>query len=297
MWNEGKIELLSTELLNSKIEKSFLRKWQKLLRKEVGWHYPLDLIWQLKELDKLGLKKGNFLDAGAGNGLMQYLIAAKGHDVLSIDFARRVKPRLGSLLFPMEVRNNSEFSTDYIDHLTEVHNRSKFDWRLILQINWLKLLKALITKKGRGKVVFYEADLTNLVDLEDESIDAVFSTSAVEHIPEFPALKTAVSQLWSKLKVGGKLIITTSGSKNGSWFHKPSKGWCFSLEDLNELFSTPSNIDVMFDYDIEYKKTFESEYLKKMMPSYYYTTENCGMPNGVWDPKYLPVGIVLTKRK
>ena len=61
-----------------------------------GWHYPLDLAWAAHVLTTLGVERGRVLDAGAGIGLMQWWLAARGAEVLSVDrdprhFSRRMR--------------------------------------------------------------------------------------------------------------------------------------------------------------------------------------------------------------
>lgn len=80
----NKIELLDTDLLQSPLKKWVLR-WKRIFRKGLGWHYLLDIIWILKNLDAPPGAK--ILDAGAGQGLLQYLLAIKGYQVYSVDLS------------------------------------------------------------------------------------------------------------------------------------------------------------------------------------------------------------------
>ena len=74
--------------------------WIKMFVAAVGWHYPLDLIWQYNRIKALNLPKGaTILDAGAGYGMMQYILAGNGYNVISVDFLRRKKPFLQSYIF------------------------------------------------------------------------------------------------------------------------------------------------------------------------------------------------------
>ena len=44
-------------------------------------------------IDNLNLKKGSYiLDAGAGLGPLQYILAARGYNIASLDFKKRKSP-------------------------------------------------------------------------------------------------------------------------------------------------------------------------------------------------------------
>ena len=80
-----KIELLSPDILTKYPE--WLNDLDFLsagLFKEFGWHYPVDIVWILSELERLGLKKGStILDAGAGNGILQLSRVTTSHKEFS----------------------------------------------------------------------------------------------------------------------------------------------------------------------------------------------------------------------
>ena len=85
-----KIELLKPDLLSDKKSFNEVYFWIKMFVSEVGWHYPLDLIWQYKKIMELDLPKGStILDAGAGDGMMQFILAGQGYNILSVDFSER----------------------------------------------------------------------------------------------------------------------------------------------------------------------------------------------------------------
>ncbi|MHB8086958.1 MAG: class I SAM-dependent methyltransferase, partial [Anaerolineaceae bacterium] len=72
---------------------------QKGLFKEIGWHYYVDLIWIVNRLRENEIYPGStILDAGAGNGLLQYLLSLYGYNVISIDFSPRKISLLAKLV-------------------------------------------------------------------------------------------------------------------------------------------------------------------------------------------------------
>jgi SAM-dependent methyltransferase len=73
-------------------------------------------------------------------------------------------------------------------------------------------------------VLVYNQDLLNLVDIADNSLDAVVSVSALEHnTPE--GLKAVVQELMRVLKPGGVLLATLTAGKDQDWWHEASSGW------------------------------------------------------------------------
>lgn len=294
---EPSIEILGTSLLREKEHLSYLHHWKKVLSKEIGWHYPLDVIWQLKQLETLEDKNAVIIDAGAGTGIMQFLAADQGYDVISVDFDERSKPKMESLFFNIELKNDQKFEHEYIKHLSSNGGKKipKVS-RLLKMFNPSSVRELLKNKSSRGKITFLKADLADLAGIEDGSIDAIFSTSAIEHIKDKKSLEIAIDQLNRKLTPNGSMFITTSASPTESWFHEPSKGWCFSRKDLSKLFNFLDITESYDDYEKKYEQILVSSYLQKQMPKFYFETENCGMPLGKWDPKYLPVGVICPKR-
>jgi hypothetical protein len=123
------LELLDVSLLDSEWL-SFVEYWLKVFGAQVGWHYYLDLIWQLKKIQSLELPKGaTILDAGAGNGMSQFLMAACGYNVISVDFSNRSKPFLISKVFCIkDNQSKKDISNEYTEHLNRLGKFSKKDY-------------------------------------------------------------------------------------------------------------------------------------------------------------------------
>ena len=94
------LELLTPELLEDDVKLSEIDHWLNIMNRVQGWHYDMDIIWLLRELEKAGIKKGStILDAGAGLGATQFVLAARGYNVISLDFSRRKFPILSRDIF------------------------------------------------------------------------------------------------------------------------------------------------------------------------------------------------------
>lgn len=292
----AKVNFIGCGLLQDNESLKVVRHWMKVLDVEIGWHYWLDLIWQIQKVKEAGLKSGDtVVDAGAGSGVMQYILASMGLNVISIDLSKRSIPGRVSKIFEMDLKEHYQDETEYTEHI-KTYSKGNCLLAKIMKIP-RKLnaayLAEVVGNKGYGKITLVRADLTDLKFLEDSSIDGIFSTSAIEHIPDEGLLKKAFAEMYRVLGKDRNMFITTSGSEGDSWFHEPSKGWCFSKDQLERVIEAP--VEVAGDYQTTLKELQDSEFLKDNLASFYYTLENSGMPNGVWDPKYVPIGITMMK--
>ena len=279
------------------------------LAKEIGWHYILDLVWILKQIE---LEPGRtILDAGAGNGVLQFLLADLGYNVISVDFFDRRIPLLASLAFPIVNMGGPEFHDEYIEHL------QAFRPEQILLTSWETFLRRLFIKVARsgfhalslplywftrvigarrpGRIYYLRADIRDLESIESESVDALASLSALEHM-DLNAIPHTVREFKRVVRPGGKIIITTNAASESDWYHAPSKAWCFSERMIKELFaldaSVPSNWSAYSQLLSKFRNSNELQ--RRMSPAYKLSGEN-GMPWGIWDPKYLPVGLLMIK--
>jgi len=310
------VPLLSIELLSPQLiieQKDLLQRIENLsnsLWREIGWHYQLDFLWILENLKRLGIPEGaNIVDAGAGNGLLQYLLAEQGYNVISVDFSKRRFPYLASLAFPINQNKRSgdaDTKADrYIAHLSSVGSFSTKLRRLPVKlfknrfdlIGYCKLIIGRFTGKRKpGAITQYCSDMKHMNMLESDSIDAVVSISAIEHM-EKDDISGAIDEFYRILKPRAALIVTTSASKE-DYFHEPSKGWCFSEQTLLKMFGLSKDVSLsnFHDYDEVLGEIRESEYLKQNLSSLYFASCENGMPWGIWDPKYIPVGIISHKQ-
>ena len=298
-----KIELISPDLLgyydDIKLEIDYLAS---ALRRELGWHYILDLIWILKEIEELGISKNStIIDAGAGKGILQYLLANRGYNVISVDFASRHVIIPHFLFTIRRISNRTRYENPYISHLASVgsilnrlkrlHYRLKknsFSGKALVAMTFDRIAK----KRNPGKIYFYQSDMRFMDKIKEESIDVVVSLSAIEHMkPEF--IIDAIKEFKRVLKSKSPMVISTSAARDDDWFHNPSKGWCFCDKTLKRLFDISSCES--FDhqhYDAVMQKFVASQDLQKRLSSLYFVSGDNGMPWGEWNPKYIPVGIV-----
>jgi SAM-dependent methyltransferase len=324
-----KIEILSLEIFEThKEEIQIVDCIRKDLKLEIGWHYHLDLAWILKEIKHL--PKGSLiLDAGAGRGLTQFLLAKTGYNVISVDyvyrsFSRRQKKMFGNVIYYLNDQSQS-YDNPYIRHLNRVFkiNSNLKSLGLIDKLirffknkhkNNINMAESAVTIvdqnryqpgsnhadcicdvsniEEQGAIFIYKSDLKDMSLLPDGHVDAIVSVSALEH-NNHEDLRKCIKEISRVTKPGGRLILTVNASQSEDWFHNPSKGWCYSEGTLKRLFELPEDIQSNYsekDRLFNFLKTRNNELHKRLSPSYFKSGNN-GMPWGNWDPKYQPVGI------
>jgi SAM-dependent methyltransferase len=295
-----RIEILSVDLLDqNRIVVDDLKHLASMLGLEFGWHYLLDLSWILSLLGNANGRQ--VMDAGAGTGILQWHLARAGAQVISVD-------RLSRQALPLRFRRR--FRVRGLRGVADLmpsgraflHNFSRpvrgswaRKWAVRLAAQAKDLAGWLRSPSGKGSVLIYNQDLADLVDVPDGSLDAVVSVSALEHnTPE--GLKVVVQELMRVLKPGGILLATLTAGKDQDWWHAASSGWCYTDRTLHRLFDlspeAPSNYDRYDDLFVALRNSTE---LRDNLASFYFSSTEKGMPGGVWDPQYQPVGVCKIK--
>lgn len=287
------IEILPVSLLESgrPLVKE-LRALAHSLGLEFGWHYLLDLVWII---DHLGNPAGKrIMDAGAGTGIIQWYLAGKSADVISVDresranlaYSFRSRYRVSGLR-PTDLAPYRRTIVYNFQHSSNLLHTVRHQARDLVNLSHIH--------RTPGHVFIYNQDLKNLGEITDNSLDAVVSVSALEH--NYPTdLPLVIKELMRVLKPGGLLLATLGGSKGEDWFHEPSSGWCYSEASLRRLFDFHEDVRSNFcDYDELFTKLKNNQELQANLAQFYFRSGNNGMPWGKWDPKYQSVGICKVK--
>ncbi len=296
MTTQDRLEILSTSLLEQYLPLATeLKAVAKSVRQEFGWHYLLDLIWIINQLDLNVLE--TVMDAGAGVGVLQWFLASKGIRVISVD---RMDRSDLALHFRSRYSVTGLRPEDLSSVFWAIAQAIRKPVPLIQKAKRLgRDLFSLVNRKAisstSGTVIFYNQDLKMLIDIPDESVDAIVAVSALEH-NEPEDLGLVVAELLRVLKPGGKLVATMSTSGNEDKFHQPSLGWVYSETSLRKYFDlgedTLSNYD---DFPALLEEIRNSSELRDSLAKFYYKSGGRGMPWGVWDPQYVPVGVCKVK--
>lgn len=292
-----KLEILSVDLLDRHRQSvGELRKLARTMRLDFGWHYLLDLVWMIDQIDLTTDK--TVMDAGAGVGIMQWYLACKGVDVYSVDRGSRA-----DLAIPFRARFpvSGLRSYDLDTPMTVVKNQLAQSNSLVKKIkvqtkNLLFAGRGLLPKMGPGKVIIYNQDLKDLKDIDDNSMNTVVAVSALEHnTPD--GLREVVKELLRVLKPGGKLLATLGAATKKDWFHDASHGWNYTADTLREIFSISSSAPDNYDqHDELFEKLKNNAELRDNLAGFYSKSGDNGMPWGKWDPQYIPVGVRKVKR-
>lgn len=320
---QEKLELLNIGLLGDKEKLKSIDRWLKVMNWSNGWHYDLDIIWILRQIDELGLPQGStIIDAGAGLGITQFILAERGYNVLSLDFADRKIPVFAKKIFNIEVVNRSlgEFRHEYMEFinygrknrqpanlhrfigiLKKVFDLQRFGLNAYLLRHYFKQIfnlayacEILRDHRRFGKITFLRGTFNN-IPLADNFADALISISAFEH-NTYEDMPASIAEFRRVVKNNSPLIITTSASEKQDWYFKPPMAWNFSQETLASWFGIPEG-NIIFNYREVFSGIVNSSLLRKRIPLSYKLSKDNGLPYAkLEDAQYIPVGIVKIKK-
>jgi ubiquinone/menaquinone biosynthesis C-methylase UbiE len=321
------IELLEVGLLDEKEKLTEIDYWLNVFNWPNGWHYDLDVIWTLKHIEALNLPKGaTIIDAGAGLGVTQFILAARGYNVISLDFTKRLKPRFAEGIFDIKIIDSDldGYRHEYMSFMShgqpfvekpraQRKNLRAIAAKLLHPSKVLKYLAFLAyraadklhssfnihyyTEKskdhsGYGKITFLRG-IFNKIPLADRAADLLVSISAFEH-NTYEDMQGSVEEFSRVLKDGALMLITTSASGGKDWYFEPSKGWNLSHGSLANWFRMQDSAP--FDYPAAFLKMTGSAKMRGRISTYYKFSGNSGLPFGnLNDAKYVPVGIARCK--
>ncbi len=290
-----KIEILSVVLLDEQrplIEE--LKGLAHSLRLEFGWHYLLDLSWILSQLGNVQSKC--IIDAGAGTGVIQWYLAEHGSEVISVDReSRAYLPARFRTRFRVQGLRREDLAS--AGDLWRENWRAGANMRAKISIQARDIAGLFELQRSSGRVLIYNQDLNNLSNIGEDTVDAVVAVSALEHNnPE--DLKSVVAELMRVIKPGGLLLATLGAACDRDWFHKPSRGWCYTADSLRRIFDLPSDTPTNYDqHDQLFEALKNCAELRDNLAAFYSRSGDNGMPWGIWDPQYQPVGVCKIKRR
>jgi SAM-dependent methyltransferase len=280
------IEILPVSLLDA--QRPLVERFKRLaneLHMELGWHYLLDLAWIMARLGDVSGKR--ILDAGAGVGLLQWMLAEQGAEVISVDRGDRAT-------LPLHLRARYQVRGFRPSDLASPARVIGQEIRRPLRLG-RQMVEAITASHSRGQVVLYHQDLKTLTCIADSSLDAVVAVSALEHnSPE--GLAAVVNELLRVLKPGAPLLATLCAAPSEDTWHAPSSGMCYTDASLRRLFqldaAAPSNYA---QHDELFESLRASTELSNGLARFYARSGENGMPWGKWDPQYQPVGVCKVK--
>jgi len=291
-----KIEILSISLLDQHRQRvETLKSLAHTLGIGMGWHYLLDWVWILAMLGDVNGKR--ILDAGAGEGLLQWYLAEQGAEIISVDRSSRAELSLRfRARYPVRGLTKEDLDSPLRVLRKNINHASDFKTKIYSLVRGTGgLLKIALPKSPSGEVTIYNQDLASMPLIPSDSVDTVVAISALEHnSPE--ELGGVADELVRVLKPGGLLLATLGAARDRDWFHEPSKGWCYTDASLRHYFhlsaSIPSNYSQYDDLLFALRNCAE---LRDNLADFYFRSGDNGMPWGNWDPKYQSVGVCKRK--
>lgn len=275
-------------------------------RTQIGWHYIIDLTWIYSRV-KHWSRSLKILDAGGGSGPVQFLLAEMGFNITNIDMVLSAPPLAYSRRYQTKLEVLPSYAPTSYKELINSSSKSSFivsNLKKLLQQNPVyQVLKAKkyqtshnkwrtavgLSEQPIGTIEWYVGNLCHLPEFASGSFDAIVSLSSLEHIPtEYLCL--ALNEIHRIIKPNAHWAVTTSGTeKSSTWLHEPSKGYCFSATDIKSYFGATTSVEQ--DANIMLTKYQTCDYLKNNLADFYKTSGKFGMPWGIWEPKYIPVGL------
>jgi ubiquinone/menaquinone biosynthesis C-methylase UbiE len=312
----SEIRLLDATLLSDDKKLKELSYWLRVMNRPNGWHYDFDHIWILNELEKNKILPGStILDAGAGQGIMQYLLAARGYNIISLDFTPRTIPKRSIGIFDINGEGDSDITYQHPYMKLISYDRNFSARELVGRVNIVNLnkipkLSQLIMRHiksklfhlhqkyvsnhaGYGTITYLRAPF-HQVPLPSGSMDAVVSISAIEH-GDIKLFHKNITELTRLLKPKAPLLLTTSASNSDEdTFHEKSSGWCFSLATLR---ASLSNCKIEFDIKSSTRSICDSDVFISRLDSYYHQDKRSFCYKKCIEAlPYLPVSIKIINK-
>jgi ubiquinone/menaquinone biosynthesis C-methylase UbiE len=292
-----------------------LSYWLNVLDRPNGWHYDLDHIYILNELEKNNILPGaTIIDAGAGQGIMQYVLASRGYNVISLDFSPRNKPFRANGIFSISGSGIDNINYDH-EYMNFIHYGDSSPRSMISRLNLKKLNKIVFipgrlfrkiksysfylwarffTNKNKyGQITYLRAPF-HQINLSDNTADAIVSVSAIEHA-DINLFSENINELTRVLKNNGQLIITTSGSLTEErTYDKKVKGWNFCESEFKNLI--PDSKTLLTNKNKFINKLLSSKtFIKRIDPYYYEDQDSIFYKKRFTTFPYLPIVIKIIK--
>jgi len=289
--------------------------WLNVLDRPNGWHYDLDHIYILNELEKNNILPGaTIIDAGAGQGIMQYVLASRGYNVISLDFSPRNKPFRANGIFSISGSGIDNINYDH-EYMNFIHYGDSSPRSMISRLNLKKLNKIVFipgrlfrkiksysfylwarffTNKNKyGQITYLRAPF-HQINLSDNTADAIVSVSAIEHA-DINLFSENINELTRVLKNNGQLIITTSGSLTEErTYDKKVKGWNFCESEFKNLI--PDSKTLLTNKNKFINKLLSSKtFIKRIDPYYYEDQDSIFYKKRFSIFPYIPIVIKIIK--
>jgi hypothetical protein len=252
-----KLKVLSPKTIKLNFFKT-LHLWliSKVFNRPQGWHYYLDQIAIMDILNDAPAHK--ILDAGAGLGIIQYVLALKGHTVYSLDYSNRIFPWYYRLFVKFSVIDNEGFDYKH-SYQSFIRYRVGFTEKIRKLLNpiavFMKVYNSVLTLlcvivyfllrllsfKKRGQINLIRASFSD-IPFTDSYFDSVISVSAIEHsdIDMLPNTVSEINRVWNPTGVGNIILTTSACDGPSNSYDKPTESTLFCENFLLKEFGISS---------------------------------------------------------
>jgi len=130
-----------------------------------------------------------------------------------------------------------------------------------LSAQMLERAQACINSQSLTNVTFRESDISHLVSFQDNSVDAIFSTVALHHLPDVTTLDRTFSEISRILKPGGGLYLVDFGHLKSE---QSITDFAYQYADRQpELFTLDYLYSLRAAFDLKDFKQLTAKYLGK----------------------------------
>jgi hypothetical protein len=91
-------------------------------------------------------------------------------------------------------------------------------------------------------------------------------------------------------------LATLTSARDDDWWHEESSAWCYTDTTLREIFDLGPQVKSNYDqYDELFDNLRDCVELRDNLAGFYFNSDSKGMPHGIWNPQYQPVGVCKIK--
>lgn len=305
--NISSFDTLSPKFLFSfKKNLNEIRYWSMVLNRPNGWHYDLDIIWILNKLNEYKIKPGDWiLDAGAGQGLLQFFLASKGYNIISYDYSERKILYRAKNIFNISYKNDqSNYKHEYMSHIKYAPENKNINdliayfnncgLKLFLKniFRWFRgyfyfiLESKFINKSSYGKIIMFRGSFQEISN-SDFNVQAIVSLSAIEHCNK-EEIPDCLDKIFKKSPNGPMLITTSVHSEKEDKYEDYFKSWTFGIKSLLDLFNV--KIDAK-EINLTEDEINKNKILWKRLASIYYERKESYFKKLGKKAPFIPIGI------
>lgn len=265
------------------------------LERGLGWHYLLDPSWSAHHLRNVR-PRATVLDAGAGLGLIQWHLARRGVNVISVDRGRRRlssdRIRRGFRVRGLRPGDFPLRSVTFRDLLPLSHPMSGLEKPPTIAGTPHRLRAP--RERASEPTALRATEPTNLAKIPDAFVNEILSASEIHH-DDSEQLARNMSGPLNTPTPRGRSVSSVESASSGDGYHPPSRARVSTKEKPPQVFrlarSTRSCFGDFGRWLAEHRDHPELEEVGPLHP----TPEHHAIPRAWWDPAHIIAGLMNTR--